>query len=340
MTFTKRRKWHLLIPFGLLTLLGLVSASCVADTDQTSGFNVRKTYTLTGGEQIERDQLIVAGEIKLEAESKIDGSVTLIGDQVQVDGNVNGDVVVIAEDLAVGDPARISGDLVLCVSNFERGAGARISGEVREECNEGGRTSAANILETGFESWQGNMLVRLGGIITATLFFGALAALGTLIIPQPMTHLSASIRQAPVATGGVGCLTVLVAVGLTVLYLVSLLLIVPLLLLPFMLLGWLALFLASTLGWIALAEPFGKFVFNVLRVEPQPRMVTAAIGAMALTLLVRIWNVFWFTGWIGALATIILGSVGLGAVVLTHAGTRPFPRPEPPSSLLMRSPPD
>jgi hypothetical protein len=64
-----------------------------------------------------------------------------------------------------------------------------------------------------------------------------------------------------------------------------------------------------------------------LGMDHQPRMVSAAVGGITLALLIRVWSVFWFTAWIGILATIILGSVGLGAVLLTHVGTRPYPRP-------------
>jgi hypothetical protein len=57
-------------------------------------------------------------------------------------------------------------------------------------------------------------------------------------------------------------------------------------------------------------------------------MVSAAIGGVTLALLLRIWSIFWFTAWMGLLATIILGSIGLGAVLLTHIGTRPYPQPK------------
>ena len=95
-----------------------------------------------------------------------------------------------------------------------------------------------------------------------------------------------------------------------------------------MALGWFVISLLSLLGWVALAEPFGNRLFALFGIDPQPAIVTAAAGGIALTLLVRVWGLFWFTAWIGLLLTVVLGSIGLGAVVLTRLGTKPFPRPE------------
>ncbi len=118
----------------------------------------------------------------------------------------------------------------------------------------------------------------------------------------------------------------MVAVGLTIIYSMSLLLVLPVVLLPFVIVGWLIVGFLSLLGWVALAQPFGVWVVSRFGMDRQPRMVSAAIGGITLALLLRIWSIFWFTAWIGLLATIILGSVGLGAVILTHIGTRPYPR--------------
>jgi hypothetical protein len=114
-----------------------------------------------------------------------------------------------------------------------------------------------------------------------------------------------------------------------VLYAISLILILPVILLPFVVLAWVVIGLLSLLGWVALAEPFGRTLFRWLHMEPQPPMIAAAMGGITLTALVRVWSIFPFTEWIGLLATVVLGSAGLGAVVLTRAGTRTYPRSGP-----------
>jgi hypothetical protein len=323
----QKRRW--LIPLGVLGSLLLTSLACVGGTREVDGFGLRRTYDLKEGEQRSGDQVILATTIKLRPESTIDGDATLIGQKVELGAEVAGDVVVVADRLTVKETAVIRGDLVMCVDNLTRENGARIDGEVKKECTESRHTSVSNLFESGFEDWQENFFVRLTSLIGGALFFGALAALSTVIVPRPLIRMSRSIRQAPVVTGGVGCLTVLVAIGLTLAYVVSLLLILPLILLPFVLLGWVLLGLLSVLGWVALAEPFGRFLFRMLHMDEQPRMVTAAIGGIALTVLVRMWSLFWFTTWIGALMMVMLGSVGLGAVVLTRLGTRSYPLSDP-----------
>jgi hypothetical protein len=170
-------------------------------------------------------------------------------------------------------------------------------------------------------------LVRLSSTIAGSLLFGALAALGTVLFPLPLTRMSESVLRSPFAAGGVGCVTLLVAIGLTFVYSLSLLLVLPVILLPFVVVGWLAVGFLSLLGWAALAQPFGVWVIRRIGIDQQPRMVSAAVGGIALALLLRIWSVFVFTAWIGVLATLTMGSIGLGAVLLTHVGTRPYPRP-------------
>ena len=79
----------------------------------------------------------------------------------------------------------------------------------------------------------------------------------------------------------------------------------------------------SLLGWMALAAPVGQWVLYRLRRGTQPRMIAAAVGGVVLALGLRVWSVFWFTGWLAGLILLGAGSVGLGAVLLTRAGTRP-----------------
>ncbi len=126
--------------------------------------------------------------------------------------------------------------------------------------------------------------------------------------------------------GGVGAITVLILVGLTLLYALMLKLVVPLVLLPVVVLIWLALLLLSLLGWLALAEPFGVFLFRILRADRQPRMITAAVGGMVLALLLRLWSVFWFAPLFAFLSVILFIAIGLGPVLLTRFGTQPYTR--------------
>jgi hypothetical protein len=324
-----RRKGWVLVPVGgTLALLALAMVACVAQSRDFSGFDFRKDYYLGSGERRSGDQLILGYNINIEPGSAVEGSAVLIANKASLAGNMAGDVVVIADRLSLEDMAVVQGDLVVCAQHATISEYARIGGELQRECSEGKGVSVSHLIESGWSGWQDNAFVRLGSTIAGALLFGALAALGTLFFRRSLVRMSNSMRRAPAAAGGFGFLTILVAVGLTVVYLVSLLLVLPVILLPFVALGWLVIGLLSLLGWVALAEPFGNRLFALLGIDPQPAIVTAAAGGIALTLLVRMWGLFWFTSWIGLLLSVVLSSIGLGAVVLTRLGTRPFPRPE------------
>lgn len=311
---------------ALLVVLALVVTGCQSSSDDFDGFMITSSYTLGAGEQRTGDQVILAGTIVLETDSVVEGDLTLLGEKVTLNGEVRGEAVTVADRLIIGEGAHIAGDLTICAKSLERSDAARIDGQMREECNQGGRASVGNTINSGWESWRGSVLFRTGAVITGSLFFGALSALLTAILPRSLVRMSESIYRAPLVAGGVGMLTMLAAIGLTVVYGVSLLLILPLVLLPVVILAWLAVGALSVLGWVALAGPFGVALLRRIGLEGQPRMVAAAVGGIALSLLLRVWSVFWLTAWIGLLATTLLGAVGLGAVLLTRVGTRPYPR--------------
>lgn len=329
MTAKPQTRWRLLPPLGVLLLLALSSLACVNVADNASGFELRRVFTLKSGQQRSDDQVILAYKINLESGSAVGGDLTMIGRTVKLDAAVQGDVVVVADKLEIGSATQVTGDLVVCVKDLEEGTGAQIiGGKLKKECTTSNRVSFSNILESGWNSWQGSLLFRLSASLVGALLFGALSALFTVIIPRPLVRMSESVYRSPITTGGIGCLTILVAIGLTVTYAVSLRLVLPLILLPIVLLGWVVAGVLGLIGWVALAGPFGIYLLSRLGMGKQPRMIGAAVGGIALTLLLRVWSVFWLTAWIGLLATVVLGSFGLGAVLLTRVGTRPYPHPE------------
>ncbi len=321
-----RKNRRNLILIGALAVLALIASACSSDSGGENGFKLSRSYQLKSGGQLHGDQVVMAVEIDLETGSQINGDVTLTGNTITLDTTIDGDVVVVSDKLTVGETAHITGDLVVCAKDFQRSTLARIDGNIKEECTNSGTVSASNVLESAWTSWQGSSFFRVSSVFVGSLLFGALAALSALAFPVPLVRMSESVQRSPVRAGGIGCLTMLVAVGLTVVYGISLLLVLPIVLLPFVMVGWMVILFFSLLGWVALAVPFGVYVTRLIGIDRQPRMVTAAVGGFVLALLLRLWSVFWFTAWIGILATVVLSSIGLGAVILTHVGTKPYPR--------------
>lgn len=322
-----RRVLRWLAPLGVLVLALMSTLACRLGIGDVDDFSLSRTFRLEQGDQRAGDQVVFAYDIDFQDRSAVDGDLTLTGNHVTLDAAVQGDVVVVANRLTIGRTAFVSGDVVACVKTLDKHAIARIEGELRHKCVDDNSVSLADAVESGWNSWRNSAFFRISTVIIGAMIFGALAALGTLLFPRMLRRMSQAVQQVPVLAGGVGLVTVLLAVGLTVLYAVMLKLVVPLVLLPLVLLLWMLVLLLSLLGWLALAEPFGVLLLRLLRVDNPPHMITAVVGGVALALLLRVWSIFLFTPWFVVLGGIIFSAIGLGPVLLTRAGTKPYARP-------------
>ncbi len=324
-----RRFARLLILVGVLVVLASSMTACGVNTGISEGFSLGRTYRLEDGDLRDGNQVIFAYNAEFQPESVIAGDLTLTGNDITLDATVRGNVVIVADRLRLGETALIAGDLVACVNELDRHPHAQITGELRQECLSDDSVSLASVIEAVWAGWRDSVFFRFGTVLIGALLFGAFAALGTVFVRRPMVRMSEALRELPWLATGVGAITMLAAIGLTLLYAFMLKLVVPLVLLPLVLLLWLALLVLSLLGWLALAEPFGIFLLRLARVDRQPHMITAAIGGIALALLLRLWSVFWVHGWIILLAVLIFGAIGLGPVLLTRFGTRTYAQLSP-----------
>lgn len=320
----KRSRLHTGMWLVLLAGLLLGLSACQSTAQNLDNFSLSSSYSLAAGETGAGNQVIIASDIALAPGSVVDGDITLMGSTVTVGGRVNGDVTVMADRLVLEDQADIAGDLVVCAKKFQRSEAAHVGGTVKEECQRSSRVSVGKAIDSGWANWRESVWFRFGTAIGGALFFGALSALLTAIFPRPLARMAALAYRAPGTAGGVGCLTILVVLGLSVLYGLSLLLVLPVVLLPVVILVWLALGVLSLLGWVALAQPAGVIVLRLVGIEQQPPMLAAGIGGIVLGVLLRVWGIFWFTAWIGLIVAAALGSIGLGVVILTRAGSRPY----------------
>lgn len=311
-------------PWVVMLLLLLATSACSGGIALEGGIIVRDNYTLKNGEYLSEDQVIIANSIVLAPGSQAQGVITFIGHKVTLSSAIDGDVTVVAERLHLRDGASINGDLTLCASELIQDSGAVVSGTLREECSESDAT-IGSVVGDAVDAWQDSPLVRGITTLGVALLFGAMAALLTLVVPAPLARVSRSVRRAPLATGIIGLLAFLAFAGLTLIYVLSLVLILPLAMLPLVILGWLILVVLSAFGWIALAEPFGRFVLSLFGIEELPRFLEAALGGFGLAFFIRVWSLFWFTGWIGWLLVGILGSMAFGAVILTRLGRYHYP---------------
>jgi hypothetical protein len=84
---------------------------------------------------------------------------------------------------------------------------------------------------------------------------------------------------------------------------------------------WLAESLAGLFGWLTAGLLVGRRIFQAFKADDTPPILESAAGVAALSLLSAI-------PCLGPLLSLLVAAWGLGAVILSRAGTLPYPRAE------------
>lgn len=172
-------------------------------------------------------------------------------------------------------------------------------------------------------------MLRLFGFVFAVvvipLAFAALAALLAAILPSRLRRVRDCSAAVPANAGILGAITIVATVGATGLWeLLTSALGFPICLLPILLIGWTFVLAGIGFGLIAISEIAGRIVLAKLRIYAPP-MVSVFAGAFVILTSLVILNLIPCVGWIGDLALLVLGAVGMGAFLLTRTGRRTYP---------------
>lgn len=307
-------------------------------------------YVLDEGQVVEGDLLIAAPVIALQAGSRVTGNVVLLGETVTVRGQIDGSLAVLADSVNLDVGAFIGSDVSLCADNIRRDDRVEIGGVYSASCDHIGdlmsevaplafdpnRWTWRNFDPTNWDlsrfRWmediqppQVSPAQRLGLGIAWALGIGALASLYALIFPQSLRRISDAALSAPVASGGVGLLALILSVVISGVIAVSLILIVTVIFVPLVALLWLALLALMLIGWTALGLPAGTWLlarFGVRRASP---MAATAVGTTLLTLLLGLLCISDVGGLLACGVLTLLGSWGMGAAILTQLGRQRYP---------------
>jgi hypothetical protein len=151
----------------------------------------------------------------------------------------------------------------------------------------------------------------------------ALMALGLLVVlflPRQTETVAQAMFAAPLPSLGVGFLTAVVAIGLT------LLLTLTVCLIPIAVFMALITIAAGFFGWIAVGLLVGQKLLEGLKVQEAAPLVAVVLGVLLISLISALPCLGFF---------VFLGvvSLGMGGVVLTRFGTMSYPEglPSPPS---------
>lgn len=271
---------------------------------------------------VQRDVISFGGQVVLEQGAQVDRSIIIIGSggPIQISGNVGRDMVVVGSSLTLESSAVVGHDVILVGGTLDRKEGAVVRGRI-----ERGQPSVTVSPGTPFRNVGFGSPFDLFGIvrslISGFLFTLGLVAVGMLTVsfwPSQTSQVGRVALDSALPSLGVGCLTVIVALTL------GIGLIVTLCGIPFAVVLFFALALAWLVGWIAVGQVAGRKILDPLHVRESLKtpVVAVIVGLILLALISLAPIIGWFI-------SVITATIGIGAVVLSRFGTRPYPSNAP-----------
>ncbi|MBX7237374.1 MAG: polymer-forming cytoskeletal protein [Caldilineales bacterium] len=328
---------HLSLRFWLLVLLlvaltmpmAVVSAQGPEPGDKVIFGN---NYTLASGETLAGSLLVLGGSTTLAENSTVTGDVTVLGGSVTVRGLVEGSVSVLGGSLRLESTAVVEGDVTSIGGSLERDPGAEIQGEnisgFKFDFGDLGRAPRIDITppppaNDGFAGWLLYTFMRGFSAVALAALMAMLGILLVVLAPQATNRVVETAHDNAGVSFGVGCLSQVLAIPVIVLLSITLCLI------PLALIVLLALIVGWVFGWLALGWLIGRRLVKGLRssnaIDRNSAILEIGVGVVALTLAWQLPTLVPCVGWVlASLIGIVAGSIGLGAVLLTRFGTRPY----------------
>jgi hypothetical protein len=335
-----RRTWLIfplaLIAFAILASLASIIGSAVASVvmpqrppEDLVSINPMESYTLS--ETVEGDLFITGTTIELTSDSHVLGDVSLVGEDITIAGRIDGDLTIIAGGtINLASSAEIQGDALLFGDNVLL-ANASVAGDLdatgnRVELVEG--TVSSGSLNLCTTDCQLPVMPPQATPIN-TLFLGLTLAgasgLAVVVFPRSIGRMEDAVRHDARKVAVLGFGVLLLAGGVTVVWLLLLATIPPLgvLLIPVFGIAMIALLVLAVSGWITISLMVGDILLRGVLKVTLPALVEAVAGMALLIGLVIGVSLIPF-GAIAMLPIVIaLTSVGLGAAVSTRLGRRP-----------------
>jgi hypothetical protein len=281
------------------------------------------TYTLHNGDTLVGDLFILGGTVTLEDGSTVDGSVALVGGTLTIRGTVNKDLVALGGTAKLENSGYIKGNAVTLGGQLS-GTSGRVNGKVITDI---GSVFQIRLFDQRYPTVGVARIPYVWGVLSLffSAFFMTSLAIGTvLFLPKQTERTAKMLIQQPVASGGMGCLTILVVP------IVLVALAVTIILSPVSLIGAILLVALIMFGWIALGLELGNRLAKALHHEWHPA-VSAGIGTFGLTLVsLGLSRIIICVGW---MIPFLVSMVALGAVVLVFFGGR---TPSVPATLVVQ----
>ncbi len=290
--------------------------------------------TIEPGATVTRDVIVIGGSLDMQGQdggaavifggnatlseaSMLGKDVIVFGGDAMLSGHVGGNLVVIGGDANLSATAVVAGDLTVPNGKITRADGSQVGGNTITEFQPFTYRGTHNF--NNYPPFFHNDGFGVVGAFVWLLFRSfALSTVGLLVVlfaPKYVRRTADAILAEPVASGGYGCLGVILTLVAMVALAITIILIPVSILLPFVLAA------AFAFGWIALGLEVGHRMAAGFNATWSP-ILEAAIGTFAVTFVAGV------VGWVpclGWLAGAALALAGLGAVILTRFGTQTHP---------------
>ncbi len=291
------------------------------------------SYILEENETLNGSLIVLGGTAALSENSTVTDDVFIMGGTLTAAGTIQGDVAAIGGLVSLESTAQVNGDINALSASLKRAEGSQVDGEVNTDIA-GPFTIdiPGNLKIPGLEGLPPISIPRESGSPVAGFHFNpiwdvfwwlirsfiwaVMAVLVGLFAPKAISRAGEAAISSPAATAGLGCLTILVFPMILVLLAITICGI------PFSLIGAFGLWFAWVFGVIVLGTETGKRIANLFKGD-WAVPVSAGVGTFILTLVMN--GLGLLVPCVGWIVPMILGSIGLGAAVLTRLGTRSYP---------------
>lgn len=300
-----------------------------------AGTTVTGDVALLGAEveinnRVTGDVTVMGERVTLAPEAQITGDVNILTHHLVLAGRIDGSLSFRGDALTLSPDAVVSGPVFACADQI---TDQRSAAPAVRPCDE----SRAIVTYEGVELAAFFPLLGviidgigpaawLGTSVLGALALSAVAILAVVLFPRQISHIEEAIRTHPRRLSGAGFTLLLLAVGLSFALAVVWALIPPLglLLMPAYLVGGFLLIGMIVTGWVTIGLLVGDVLLRRFIHHDMPPLVAAAAGMFVVALTGQLLLLLPFGAVVGLLVGLLVGSVGLGAALLTRMGTRPL----------------
>ncbi len=246
------------------------------------------------------DLVILEGSVQIAPLSRVTGSVYMIGGELTLFGEVEGNLTILDGSLTLGPESTINGDLNLGSSDVTRQPGSQILGEITE----------GFALPTEWVRQAPTLSEQVRSFLLQTGLMLLLALFLRRFLPRPLRRIELTLIEHPLVSVTVGTLSAVIGLVLFIQLAFTVILI------PVSIAGLALMFLLVTVGWIAI----GGLLANAVEARLPSRIASSLLYLLSVSLISLIVDGLGYVPVIGAPLVLLSASAGIGSALLTRFG--------------------